>query len=101
VKGQGVIVSGFYVQTYSGGKTQFSRTVGAWLVLDGTIYPLNNIAARNTGKVESGLPDDVQRLSGITNRFQRGGTKLDEVGLEEYKSLSRGSAGFAPCPRQG
>jgi hypothetical protein len=59
-KGPGVVVSGFYVESFSGGKIGYAMTLAGWLVLDGTIYPLNDAAASSVGRGIVDLSKDVQ-----------------------------------------
>jgi hypothetical protein len=63
-RGKGVIVTAWYDQQ-SGATADFSRRRSAWLVLDGTVYPLNQNAANNLGRLFDGVPESGSETSRV------------------------------------
>jgi hypothetical protein len=95
------VVSSFYVETYSGGKVAVDMTLSAWLVLDGTIYPLSESAGNTIGISYRTfrLPPAIEERTGIHETDYPGLRALADVGLPDGPvRLGHGTQGFASCP---
>ena len=96
--GEGVIVTA-WKDAQRGGSADYSRRRSAWLVLGRVVYPINVTASGDVGLLFDGLPEAVQKRSGLTHTFVRGQTMTDQLGLEEFTSERRfvGGNPFPTC----
>jgi hypothetical protein len=95
-KGEGVIVTA-WVDHNRQGMADYSRERWVWLVLDDMVYPLNLPAAGAIGRLFDGLPNRVQKRSGLLDTHERGRTILDQLGIEE-RTFERRFSGGNPFP---
>lgn len=80
--GEGVIVTAVRGGAQVGlDEVSHSRHRAVWLVLDGTIYPLNVEASGSHGVLSSGLPVEVAERSGLS---QHAINTESELGIEEF-----------------
>jgi len=80
--GEGVIVTTVQDGEPVGLNTvDHARHRAAWLVLDGTIYPLNVLASAAHGLLSSGLPARVANRSGLSEHAV---DLEEELGVEEF-----------------
>jgi hypothetical protein len=80
--GEGVIVTAVKDASPGGlNEVDHARNRAVWLVLDGTIYPLNTHASGAHGVLSSGLPVKVAGRAGITEHAV---DLEEEIGIEDY-----------------
>ena len=96
VRGEGVIVTAWKDDDL-GGSTNYSRHRSAWLVLDGTVYPLNVTSAGDIGILFDVMPPTAQKRSGLVHTFAPGKTMLDQLGIEN-DTFERRVSGGNPFP---
>jgi hypothetical protein len=95
-KGRGILVSA-WKDMNRGGSADYSRRRSVWLVLDGKVYPINQEAAGDVGRLYDGLPDNVQKVAGLIHTYERGRTMMDQLGIESA-SYERRFSGGNPFP---
>lgn len=103
-RGKGTIVFGWR-DSNRNGSADYSRHRIAWLVLDGTIFPLSGEAGRAVS-IPFTFDDVTQKVreeTRLQHSFVSGQTLFDQIGLTEYESkrFQAGSEGnpFPYCPR--
>jgi hypothetical protein len=92
--GRGVVVTAW---EDSNRRADYARQRLVWLVLDAKVYPLNTEAAMALSRLHDGLPESIQRRSGLMHTYERGRTVLDQLGLEDRTYVRRHS-GPNPFP---
>jgi hypothetical protein len=95
--GQGTIVTGWRDEQ-RGMSADFSRRRIVWLVLNGTVYPLNGEASAVIGRLFDGLPPAIQKRAGLVHSYKPGQTMLDQLGIDEYTYI-REFSGNNPFPQ--